>query len=471
LARTSVDLRLTCNGFLQQATQHADLIYPVRVARLLTVDVRGLLGRYDHSIPFTPQGNFVILYGPNGVGKTKLLELVAACVSVDASKIAQVPFDAAQLNFDSQESLTVWRDQDGEIATVRIVLRDRTGRTSEWTSRYDARDRGRRLRERVLPLSWQQIGPDLWEDTSDGEVVHERELAQRFNIPDSAPSQNSGDRAGPELVEFRERLRVHSIDTERLMTVGKSRRDGRISGALRTRPTVAEYAEDLRARLGQALAANSRTTQQLDRTFPQRLLQQRALQVPTESIRQKYNQQNKIRARLAEFSVISSQPDLPLPDRELEDWERSVLWTYLIDTDQKLSTFDDLLQRVSLFTEILNSKLLHKRVEVGSEQGFVIISTIDELRVPLQALSSGEQHELILYYDLLFNVPDATLVLIDEPEISLHIVWQQRFLSDIERIARLTSSQFMIATHSPQIIHKWWGNTVELSPDVTTQNP
>ena len=78
-------------------------------------------------------------------------------------------------------------------------------------------------------------------------------------------------------------------------------------------------------------------------------------------------------------------------------------------------------------------------------------------------LSSGEQHELILIYDLLFNVPENALVLIDEPEISLHVVWQQRFLTDLSRIAKLSSLRFIVATHSPQIIHKSWDKTVELA--------
>ncbi len=70
----------------------------------------------------------------------------------------------------------------------------------------------------------------------------------------------------------------------------------------------------------------------------------------------------------------------------------------------------------------------------------------------------------MLAYDLLFNVKQGSLVLIDEPEISLHIAWQQEFLNDIARIAQTVSLRFMVATHSPQTIHKWWKRAVELVP-------
>ncbi len=43
--------------------------------------------------------------------------------------------------------------------------------------------------------------------------------------------------------------------------------------------------------------------------------------------------------------------------------------------------------------------------------------------------------------------------MIDEPELSLHVTWQHKFLNDIERISKLADLDFLIATHSPSIIH------------------
>ena len=77
-------------------------------------------------------------------------------------------------------------------------------------------------------------------------------------------------------------------------------------------------------------------------------------------------------------------------------------------------------------------------------------------------LSSGEQHELVLFYELLFKVKPNSLILIDEPELSLHVVWQQQFLGDLEDITKLTGFDILIATHSPLIIHDRWDLTVEL---------
>jgi hypothetical protein len=229
------------------------------------------------------------------------------------------------------------------------------------------------------------------------------------------------------------------------------------------RATVSEYSEDLRGNLNRALAQNSRMTQTLDRSFPRRILERRpSRQADDDLIRLRYTEQNSLRTRLAKIGLIGSEPDFPLPDQALEPWQREVLSTYLDDTDQKLATFVDILSKVTLLEEIVNSRFLRKRISVNTEDGLTIQGQRGQRMRP-EDLSSGEQHELILIYDLLFNVPENSLVLIDEPEISLHVVWQQRFLVDLSRIAELSSLRFIVATHSPQIIHKSWDRTVELA--------
>ena len=117
----------------------------------------------------------------------------------------------------------------------------------------------------------------------------------------------------------------------------------------------------------------------------------------------------------------------------------------------------------------LNSRFLYKTLVIDREQGFKFV-TDEGAEIGPSALSSGEQHELVLAYDLLFNVQEGSLVLIDEPEISLHVSWQQQFLDDLIKIAELQSLRFVIATHSPQVIHKWWERARALyedSPDGT----
>ena len=85
-------------------------------------------------------------------------------------------------------------------------------------------------------------------------------------------------------------------------------------------------------------------------------------------------------------------------------------------------------------------------------------------KINLEDLSSGEKHEIILMYDLLFSVSEGSVVLIDEPEISLHIAWQFNFIPDVKKIAQVADFHFIIATHSPQIINDDRDSSVRLGP-------
>lgn len=73
--------------------------------------------------------------------------------------------------------------------------------------------------------------------------------------------------------------------------------------------------------------------------------------------------------------------------------------------------------------------------------------------IPFEKLSAGERAVLALNYRLIFKTPERSLVLIDTPETSLHVIWQHEFIEDISKIAELLDLDFIVATHSPAIIH------------------
>ena len=64
-------------------------------------------------------------------------------------------------------------------------------------------------------------------------------------------------------------------------------------------------------------------------------------------------------------------------------------------------------------------------------------------------VSSGEYHLLISLIGIFANISNNSLVLIDEPEISLHPNWQMRYMSFLKNVFKNYSScQFVITTHS-----------------------
>ena len=67
-------------------------------------------------------------------------------------------------------------------------------------------------------------------------------------------------------------------------------------------------------------------------------------------------------------------------------------------------------------------------------------------------LSSGERNILSILEKIYFGTSDDVFLLIDEPEISLHISWQMKLIELISKInANKKKTQILIATHSPFI--------------------
>jgi ABC-type lipoprotein export system ATPase subunit len=440
------------------------------VPNLVRGDVNRLLGQFDHRIDFPTDWPFVILYGANGVGKTKLLELIDAVFGRRFGRVISVPFDSARFTFDDGTILTVIRrshgsrpgtggDEGTESFPLTITLQDATGGTTAWNGSAVA---PRETTQRT-PYYVTVSAVESWlSDRNTAPISLERHSARPGAVDLSSELPE-------EIGSFLASTNVHLIETQRLLTVGPSWEARASTGApMHESSTVLEFSRDLTRKLAEALATNSRKSQQLDRSFPRRILTSPPTEEVTDAqIRARYKKQSEIRERLARIAVLDAAADLPLPSRELDDSERRMLWTYLDDTDQKLATFQDLLERIDLFQEIVSARLLDKELEIDPEVGFKVRTKSGKILGPSN-LSSGEQHRLILIYDLLFNVQSGSLVLIDEPEISLHVTWQHQFLDDIVKIAGLRSLRFIMATHSPQTIHKWWSRSVSLGPRIET---
>ncbi|MEY8823118.1 AAA family ATPase [Klebsiella pneumoniae] len=69
-------------------------------------------------------------------------------------------------------------------------------------------------------------------------------------------------------------------------------------------------------------------------------------------------------------------------------------------------------------------------------------------------LSSGERQLLYILIKSANACLEDTVLLMDEPEISLHLTWQEKLITTIKSIN--DNCQLIIVTHSPAILMKGW---------------
>ena len=88
----------------------------------------------------------------------------------------------------------------------------------------------------------------------------------------------------------------------------------------------------------------------------------------------------------------------------------------------------------------------------------------DETLTPYQ-LSSGEKQMLVILLTVLVENREHCALLMDEPEISLHIDWQQRLISIIRELN--PNAQIILSTHSPALIMDGWLSNVTEVNEIT----
>ena len=229
-----------------------------------------------------------------------------------------------------------------------------------------------------------------------------------------------------------------------------------------TKAMVNVYAKQLKKALGEILADYANLSQKLDQSFPIRLVKNGKSKATREEIKSKLTDLASQRHTLVAVGLLEPEDqNTVLQSDDIDESNLPTLQIYIADTEQKLAVFSGFAEKLTLFKSIINRRFLHKQIGISQEEGLVL-TTANGQTLPLEKLSSGEQQELILFYRLLFQVEKDTLILIDEPELSLHVAWQKQFLEDLQEVTRLAQIDVLIATHSPQIINDRWDLTVEL---------
>lgn len=176
-----------------------------------------------------------------------------------------------------------------------------------------------------------------------------------------------------------------------------------------------------------------------------------------------------LKAKLDYIKQANIEPDMPpsyrFPPTRFEIMEyRQDYLDLAFAVDSYLKKYYSLAESIIVYKDIVNNIFINKTMEIN-ERGLITVK-IDknDLDLPLKKLSSGEKQIMVLFYRLLFQTAPGSLTIIDEPEISLHVSWQQLLGGYFKDVARLRDLRMIVATHAPAIIHNDWDMAKELRP-------
>lgn len=351
--------------------------YSLKKLKMLeSITIKKLFGLFDYHIKFDTVENITILTGPNGYGKTTILNIIYHFFNRNSEYFQKLNFASITFYFQNQKTVEL---KKGEHNVFNEILQTKVYLIKE---------------QRLIKPVLENIETD--------------------------------DKSGKDKKTFLN--------------------------------TIELYAEELKKLIEEKQLEAYQIAQKLDSSFPKRLIEAKTV-VDEPIFKKRFAELKDKQSKLQQFGIATSAQEIP--DYNVES--AKVLSVYLNDSEEKLKIYDDLLAKIELFVNIINQKdFAFKSIKISSDKGFSFYQNKQQQELSLTDLSSGEQQEVVLLYELLFKTTPNTLILIDEPEISLHVLWQKAFIDDLQKIAAIKKINFLVSTHSPQIINNHWDLTRDL---------
>lgn len=404
--------------------------------------VKNLFSTFEHKIEFN--NNVTLIMGENGVGKTMTLKLIDAIFNRHYEVLLKTEFESISIEFPAREKWTIIRKIEEKQNGKRRFFIEISSKLEKDSYQLDSD----MLSQRIPPY-FEEINDDRWLNRRTGVIYSRLYMMKRYNmdLPQGEPEwmQNQLNKNKVRLIET-QRLHIYKYNEDE--------REHSVELA------VDAYAKELSEAIQKEIAYAMVVSNQLDRTFPKRLIKfLRKDKINTkESI---LKDLKALEERRKELSSIGLQTENVSENASIKDFDESdktmlaVMQLYVEDSQNKLKQYDDIYQKVSILSDIINSHFKRKVLTIDSTHGFLFKTKSmsgEEFTLPLSKLSSGEQNELVLFYELLFKCGNNDLIMIDEPEISLHLEWLQTMVGDLKRIVGQNKSSLLIATHSPDLV-------------------
>ena len=426
--------------------------------KIKSIEIQNLFEIFNYNISFKKDENVLIITGPNGFGKTMVLNIIFNLFNRKFLFFKKLVFEKITLILDENIKVIIIKTITDGKSKISFSFyekdkleNDKLIETFDYSTKLEL-DFERTI-DRYLPVH--KISDDKWIDHRTDRILNLEELLNEYadQLPDKF-SKNLLRIKSAKVNSILDSIQVHLIREQRLFkkaqnNIERNYREEKEQTLMIE--TIQTYAKELKQFILNNIQKSFNQTQALDSSYLDRLIDEKNI-ITENDYNSRLLSLNEKQENLMEFGLYESKQKI----RDYSKDDAKALLVYINDLEQKLIVFDDLLEKLELFTTILNERrFTHKSINISREKGFYF-KTSKGKELELNQLSSGEQHEVVLLYELIFNVKPNILVLIDEPEISLHITWQKEFLNDLLKIIKIQNIQVLIATHAPSIINGRW---------------
>lgn len=387
------------------------------MAHITYMKVAGLAGRSkDIEIKFNRDVN--IIFGVNGVGKTTLLKILHSAMFSDSSIVAGLPFDAAEVGMYSVVA-------DREI--VREFKND--NQSFEALSEQEYRN---------LVQRFDEAPPEFFE-----KVLGSRGKVKSWKSPKLKAGQ----------IQFPDRLFHEYLPTTRLISASKLGATARrVERSLYEEDVLNEsMEEELKKQWMMYFGALQNKVQSVQKEGIAKILST-VLSSGASAIPASEKLDPEIAFSLAK-KFLSSHASLKMPSSRSAFVSEYVNDPRLAAVVNQIASIEEETSNLSRprdqLQSLLNNLFINKSINlISGDIQINVAGNEGSKTIRLSQLSSGEKQALYLLIHALRA--DTSTLIVDEPELSMHIDWQRQLVSSIQSLNPYC--QMVFATHSPEIM-------------------
>lgn len=108
-----------------------------------------------------------------------------------------------------------------------------------------------------------------------------------------------------------------------------------------------------------------------------------------------------------------------------------------------------------------------KHIEIDKERNLLVFREESGEFIGLASLSAGEKQLLYMLLTVFLMDERPAVLLMDEPELSLHIEWQEKIIKSLRLLN--DQCQIILTTHSPSIFVNGWENKLTYIEELFTK--
>lgn len=418
--------------------------------KIQSFKIKCLFDFFNYDFNIDSEQDVFLLTGPNGYGKTTILTILSELSRGNFYYFYILPFEKIEISFDSDDVIEIQTtliaeineelSSDSEIQPDKVIL-FRWNKKNKLISEFTV-SKGNLLScvnnykglfpfKRYSDVLSQNFAAEIESHLEKQSLILEKQNASQFSL-------------------FLKSLKIQILPTNRL--AAKIQEDDKMHNV----SAIYYVAEKLKEILEKHYISYLSEVNKSNSSLFDKLLSD--IKPYSEEVYK--NKAYSLSSKLIQLNEWGLCRDKNI--REYNEEHKDILTVYLSEMENNLNTYNDLYAKLLLFKEMLEKKkFINKTIQFHPNRG-IEVRNQNQLIIDLDKLSSGEQHEIIMLYYAIFEVSKNSILLIDEPENSLHVAWQNHYLEDMEHIAKVMNIQILIATHSPQIIGGRWADCYDL---------